>query len=65
MFRFVIPVFVMASKEDIGQIKKTLQELRKGQLDILLKLEVAAALLYFSYTCEHLHSPAIRMWRIA
>ena len=55
----------MASKEDIGQIKKTLQELRKGQLDILLKLEVAAALLYFSYTCEHLHSPAIRMWRIA
>ena len=30
----------MATKEDIGQIKKSLQELRKGQLEILLKLEV-------------------------
>ena len=28
------------NKDDITQIKKSLQELRKGQLEILLKLEV-------------------------
>ena len=30
----------MASKEEVAQLKKTVQELRKGQLDILIRLEV-------------------------
>lgn len=30
----------MASKEEIAQLKKTVKELRKGQLEILLRLEV-------------------------
>ena len=35
-----IETFVMASKEEVAQLKKTVQELRKGQLDILIRLEV-------------------------
>jgi len=30
----------MASKEEVAQLKKTLQELRRGQLEILIRLEV-------------------------
>ena len=30
----------MASKEEVAQLKKVVQELRKGQLDILIRLEV-------------------------
>jgi len=35
-----IETFVMASREEDVQLKKTVQELRKGQLDILIRLEV-------------------------
>ena len=30
----------MASKEEFSQLKKTVQEMRKAQLDILIRLEV-------------------------
>lgn len=36
----------MATKDDIAQLKKSIQELRRGQLEILLKLEVE----YHKYT---------------
>ena len=32
----------MATKDDIAQLKKSIQELRRGQLEILLKLEVCS-----------------------
>ncbi len=32
----------MASKEEFMQLKKTVQDLRKTQLDVLIKLEASA-----------------------
>lgn len=35
----------MATKDDIAQLKKSIQELRRGQLEILLKLDVCSVIL--------------------
>ena len=43
----------MASKEEVAQLKKTVQELRKGQLDILIRLEVAKYFLAVGYEYQN------------
>ena len=41
----------MASREEFAQLKKTVQELRKGQLDILIRLEVGLGIEHVVVVC--------------
>lgn len=65
-FRSTLPKESMASKEDFQQLKKAVQELRKGQLDILIRLEVFQKA-YLRADCRSTCTFPVftRNWRIA